>query len=65
MIEYSIIRQPPYYRFLYNNNHLPFNKITINSNENMAEQIAKTTNWVAIITIIANAVVEVLKLIFS
>lgn len=65
MIGYSTIRQPPYYRFLYNNKHLLFNKTTINSNENMAEQIAKTTNWVAIITIIANAVVEVLKLIFS
>ena len=31
----------------------------------MAEQIAKTTNWVAIITIVANAVVEILKLILS
>lgn len=31
----------------------------------MAEQVVKTTNWVAIITIIANAVVEVIKLIFS
>lgn len=65
MTAFSTIRLPPYYRFLYNNKHLLSNKITINSNENMAEQIAKTTNWVAIITIIANAVVEVLKLIFS
>lgn len=31
----------------------------------MAEQIAKTTNWVAIVTIVANAVVEILKLIFG
>lgn len=31
----------------------------------MAEQVAKTTNWVAIITIIANAVVEIIKLLFS
>lgn len=31
----------------------------------MAEQVAKTTNWVAIVTIVANAVVEILKLIFS
>lgn len=31
----------------------------------MADKIAKTTNWVAIITIVANAVVETLKLILS
>lgn len=31
----------------------------------MSDNAVKTINWVAIITIIANAVVEVLKLIFS
>lgn len=31
----------------------------------MADQVVKATNWVAIVTIVANAVVEILKLIFS
>lgn len=31
----------------------------------MSEKIVKTTNWVAIVTIIANAIVEILKLIIN
>lgn len=31
----------------------------------MSEQVQKSTNWVALVTIIANAVVEIVKLIFN
>lgn len=31
----------------------------------MSENVAKSINWVAIVTIIMNAIVEILKLILS
>lgn len=64
MVSKLTIRQPPYYRFLYNGKK---QTILINKQNltKMSEEVAKSTNWVAIITIIANAVVELVKLIFS
>lgn len=40
------------------------NCLTLNKNV-MSEEVQKTTNWVAIVTIICNAVVELIKLIFG
>lgn len=57
------IRQSPYYRYLYIGKKK--NKLLTKNYKIMSENVAKTTNWVAIVTIIANAVVEILKLIFS
>ena len=59
------IRTPTiYYRYLYNRKYLSTKLLTKNI-ITMSEKVVKTTNWVAIVTIIANAVVELIKLIFS
>ena len=59
------IRTPTiYYCYLYNRKYLSTKLLTKNI-ITMSEKVVKTTNWVAIVTIIANAVVELIKLIFS
>lgn len=63
IITYKSIRQPPYFRYLYTGKKET--KLLSKNHKIMSENVAKTTNWVAIVTIIANAVVEILKLIFS
>lgn len=64
MVSQLTIRQPPYYRFLYNGKKQT-NLLTTKIKKVMSENEVKSINWVAIITIIANAVVELVKLIFS
>lgn len=64
-------RDSPYYRQLYRNKvktkllSTKTNLLTIKKENIMSENVVRTTNWVAIVTIIANAVVELIKLIFS
>lgn len=53
-----------YYRNLYRGKSKKTNCLTLNNNV-MSEEVQKTTNWVAIVTIISNAIVELIKLIFG